>query len=254
MKVLQKATKTQDFCRAVRAAGEQLGFVPTMGALHRGHLSLVERAKQENLRVAVSIFVNPTQFDDREDLQNYPQNYDSDQEALRNAGVDLLFLPAYDEIYADTYRYRISENKMSREMEGAHRPGHFDGVLTVVMKLLNIIHPHRAYFGEKDWQQYLLVRDMARTFFLDTEIIPCPLVREDDGLAMSSRNARLTAEYRRTAPKLYEILSRKGSAEEKRQELLRAGFEVDYVVKRNGRILAAAVLGNVRLLDNVPAN
>jgi pantoate--beta-alanine ligase len=254
MKVLQKATKTQDFCRAVRAAGEQLGFVPTMGALHRGHLSLVERAKRENLRVAVSIFVNPTQFDDREDLQNYPQNYDSDQEALRNAGVDLLFLPAYDEIYADAYRYRISENKMSREMEGAHRPGHFDGVLTVVMKLLNIIHPHRAYFGEKDWQQYLLVRDMARTFFLDTEIIPCPLVREDDGLAMSSRNARLTAEHRRAAPKLYEILSRKGSAEEKRQELLGAGFEVDYVVKRNGRILAAAVLGNVRLLDNVSAN
>ena len=237
--------------REITRAGTSLGLVPTMGALHEGHLSLVRRAADENDVVAVSVFVNPTQFDDPEDLKRYPRDFEEDRILLESAGTDLVFYPEAEDMYADGYRYKVTEVENSLLLEGAHRGGYFDGVLTVVLKLLNITGADRAYFGEKDWQQFNLIRGMAKAFFLDTEIIPCSLVREDDGLAMSSRNARLTPAERELAPAFHRILAGSGSPETKLARLEEAGFAVDYVEEREGRILGAVHLGKVRLIDNV---
>lgn len=234
------------------AGGGTLGFVPTMGALHAGHLSLVRRSLAENDATLVSIFVNPTQFDDAEDLAKYPRTVDDDLRLLEREGATYLLLPGVRDLYPDGYRYRVQENQASRILEGAHRPGHFDGVLTVVLKLLLIAAADRAYFGEKDWQQLALVRGMARAFFLQTAIVPCPTLREDDGLALSSRNRRLGAAERRVAPRLRQALSSSATPDEARQALLAAGFDVDYVEDWDGRRLAAVRLGAVRLIDNVP--
>jgi pantoate--beta-alanine ligase len=231
--------------------GLSIGFVPTMGALHRGHLSLIERAAAENDRVAISIYLNPTQYDDPDDLANYPRPLEADLEKAQAAGAQIAFLPEYEDIYADAYRYRVSEHRFSRVLEGAHRDGHFDGVLTVVMKLFGIVRPDRAYFGEKDWQQLQLVRDMARAFFLDPEVVSCPIVREADGLAMSSRNVRLTPEERKLAPEFHRLLSSGVPVDEMEAALESAGFEVDYVERHGDRILGAVRLGEVRLIDNV---
>jgi pantoate--beta-alanine ligase len=240
-------------CRELGREGSSLGFVPTMGALHQGHLSLMERAAAENDRVVVSIFVNPTQYDDPKDLENYPRTLEADLEAAEAAGADFAFCPDNDEIYLDEYRFRITETRDSRELEGAHREGHFDGVLTVVLKLFEIVRPDRAYFGEKDWQQYELVRDMAEALFLDVKVVPCPIVREADGLAMSSRNVHLAADARRLAPTLHRVLASGRPVDEMRRELEAAGLEVDYVERRGGRVLGAVRLGKVRLIDNVEA-
>jgi pantoate--beta-alanine ligase len=231
------------------------GFVPTMGALHDGHLSLVRRARGANAHVWASIFVNPAQFDVKADLQSYPRSLEEDLAVLRAANCDLVFLPRTDEIYPDDYRYRIIETELSSLYCGAGRPGHFDGVLTVVLKLLMLVRPERAYFGEKDFQQLRLVEGLAKAFFLDTEIVPCPLVRETDGLAMSSRNRLLTSEQRARAPIFHRVLAR--SIEESRPagaaaaDLKREGFEVEYVADHDGRRLAAVRLGKVRLIDNI---
>lgn len=237
-----------------RRAGKSLGFVPTMGALHQGHLSLVHRSLEENDQTLVSLFVNPTQFDNPNDLTNYPNLVEADLEMLKQAGVGYVLLPDYEMIYPDQYRYKVTEAEESRLLCGAHRPGHFDGVLTVVLKLLNIAQADRAYFGEKDYQQFRLVQALAQAFFLNVEIIGCPLVREADGLAMSSRNLRLNAEQRQVAPRLFEILKSQASLESIRQQLTLAGFEVDYVEEKWGRRLAAVKLGEIRLIDNVPIN
>lgn len=178
------------------------GFVPTMGALHQGHASLVRRARAENAFVVASIYVNPTQFDQAADLAAYPSTLEADLQLLRELGTDCVLMPRYEQVYADGYRFKVEEATFSRELCGAHRPGHFDGVLTVVMRLLNIVRATRAYFGEKDYQQFLLIRDMAKAFFMDTDIVPCATVREADGLACSSRNLRLDANARRMAPEL----------------------------------------------------
>jgi pantoate--beta-alanine ligase len=166
--------------------------------------------------------------------------------------VDAAFMPEYSELYPDDYRYRVSETVFSNSLCGAHRPGHFDGMLTVVLKLLQIIRPHRAYFGEKDFQQLELVRGLVRAFFIPVEIIGCPIVRERDGLALSSRNQRLDSQQRQTAGQLFRILNRSADTLEARQELQQQGFEVDYVEDVMGRRLAAARLGPTRLIDNVP--
>ena len=240
--------------RRARGAGDT-GFVPTMGALHEAHLSLVRRAKAENARAWASIFVNPSQFNDPGDLARYPRTVEKDLELLRGAGCDLAFLPRADEIYGDDYRYRVTERKLSLELEGASRPGHFDGVLTVVLKLLMLTRPERAYFGEKDFQQLELVEGLVRAFFVDTEIVRCPTVREADGLAMSSRNRLLSPADRARAPALHRVLAQsvaqRWPAEDARAALGRVGFEVDYVADRDGRRLAAVRLGPVRLIDNV---
>lgn len=228
-----------------------LGFVPTMGALHEGHVSLVRRSRAENARTVVSIFVNPTQFDNAGDLAKYPQVLDADLATLRAEGADFVLTPRAADLYRDDYRYRVTENQWSTVMEGAHRPGHFDGVLTVVMKLLHIAAAERAYFGEKDWQQLSLVRGMVETFFLPTEIVACPTVRAADGLALSSRNRRLSAAERDKAPLFFQTLQAAASAEDARRELQTHGFVVDYVDDRDGRRLGAVRLGEVRLIDNV---
>jgi pantoate--beta-alanine ligase len=234
------------------AAGETLGFVPTMGALHAGHVSLVRRSLAENQATLVSIFVNPTQFDNADDLATYPRTLEDDLRLLEREGATFLLLPRGHDLYPDGYRYWVHEDKASRLLEGAHRPGHFDGVLTVVLKLLLLASANRAYFGEKDWQQLALVRGMAEAFFLPTAIVGCPTVREDDGLALSSRNRRLGADQRRLAPRLRQALSASATPDEARQALVAEGFDVDYVEDWDGRRLAAIRLGAVRLIDNVP--
>ena len=233
-------------------AGLTLGLVPTMGALHDGHLSLVRQCRAENDRTVVSIFVNPTQFNDPADLETYPRDLETDLATLRAEGVDFVFRPSERDLYPDDYRYRVSETVLSTEMEGVHRPGHFDGVLTVVLKLLNLIAADQAYFGEKDWQQLTFVRGMVDAFFLPTTIVSCATVREADGLAISSRNRLLAPEDRARAPRFFGALSAAPSAEAAARDLRASGFTVDYVEDRDGRRLGAVRLGDVRLIDNVP--
>ena len=229
----------------------KIGFVPTMGALHAGHASLLERARKENDYVVLSIYVNPTQFNNKEDLKKYPITIEADRKIALSAGVDAILLPTYDQIYPDQYRYKVSESEFSNQLCGAHRPGHFDGVLTVVMKLLNLVRPDRAYFGEKDYQQLQLIKGMVEAFFIPTEIVPCPTMREADGLAMSSRNVNLTPENRELAPLLHRILVEAKSSAEARALLTEEKFAVDYVEDIGARRFAAAALGAVRLIDNV---
>jgi pantoate--beta-alanine ligase len=232
--------------------GLSLGFVPTMGALHEGHLSLVRRSRAENDRTLVSIFVNPTQFDDPGDLARYPRVAEDDLQMLRAEGADYVLQPREVELYPDGYRYRVAEIERARVLEGASRPGHFDGVLTVVLKLLQVASAERAYFGEKDWQQLMLVRGMVDAFFIPTAIVGCPTVREADGLALSSRNRRLPQSDREKAPLFYRVLSSAPTAGAACRDLRAAGFAVDYVEDRAGRRLGAVRLGDVRLIDNVP--
>lgn len=235
---------------------KSLGFVPTMGALHRGHMSLIKKSVKNNDVTICSIFVNPTQFNNTSDLTNYPITFHDDKKLLDNEGCDYIFLPNKEMIYPDDYNYMVSEKKYSKNYCGAHRPGHFDGVLTVVLKLINITSCDNAYFGEKDWQQYKLIKGMADALFLQTNIIRCPLIREDDGLAFSSRNKNLTAEQRLLAPEFNRVISSDKPTIEMKKELTSLGFIVDYIEtedekQTSGRLLAAASLGEVRLIDNV---
>ncbi|WP_218944315.1 pantoate--beta-alanine ligase [Marinicella rhabdoformis] len=236
------------------ASQKSIGFVPTMGALHAGHLSLVKAATLQSETVLVSIFVNPTQFDEVEDLENYPNTLDDDLTLLKASGVSAVFLPDFDQLYPDDYRYQLSENDFSMALCGAHRPGHFDGVLTVVMKLFNLVKPAKAFFGEKDYQQLRLIRGMVKAFFLDVEVVPCPIIREKDGLAMSSRNMRLSKKEREIAPQLFKIISSGQSIERMQKMIEAAGFELDYLTTQGDRLLVAATLGEIRLIDNVPYN
>lgn len=240
----------QDFRRPL--GDWQAGFVPTMGGLHSGHRSLVARSVADNPVTVVSLFLNPTQFDQAADLDSYPAVLEDDLAQLEAWGVDHVLLPRREAIYADDYRYRVSEGDLSSRLEGAHRAGHFDGVLTVVMRLLNLVRARRAYFGEKDWQQLQLVRGMVAAFFMDTDIIACPTVRDEDGLALSSRNARLDPAQRALAPALHRSLVESPDADAAARRLADLGFDVDYVVDEGPRRLAAARLGATRLIDNIP--
>jgi pantoate--beta-alanine ligase len=230
---------------------KSVGLVPTMGALHQGHISLIKRCMEANDVTVVSIFVNPTQFNDQEDFRNYPDRFENDVKLLEKNRVGFLFVPEYSEIYSDDYNYRISEKNLSGQLCGAFRPGHFDGVLTVVMKLFNIVSPQRAYFGEKDYQQLLLIKGMCKAFFLDIDIVACPTVREADGLAMSSRNLLLTSDERKRAAHFPELLTSSKSPAEVKKELEEIGFKVDYIEETGGRRFGAVHLGKVRLIDNV---
>jgi pantoate--beta-alanine ligase len=227
-----------------------------MGALHPGHLSLVERSLNETDLTIISVYVNPTQFNNANDLANYPGTLAVDLQLLKASGVSAVFIPTYELLYPDDYAYEVDEKHFSRELCGESRPGHFTGVLTVVMKLLNLVKPQKAYFGEKDFQQLSLVKGMAEAFFLETEIIGCPIVREDDGLAMSSRNLNLSSRDRRKAPLFKRLLSKAMLSDEHIQTRLGlAGFKVDYVVTKGSRRFGAVVMGgptaSVRLIDNV---
>jgi len=252
--VTRVTTSLRDWAAERSAMGHldlSIGFVPTMGALHAGHRSLLERARRENDRVVLSIFVNPTQFDDPADLERYPRTLEADLELAKGL-VDHVLAPTPAEMYPDRYRYRVSEALESATLEGAHRPGHFDGVLTVVLKLLNLVRPDRAYFGEKDRQQLDLVRGMVRALHLGTDIVACPTVRDPDGLALSSRNRRLSPGARAAAAQFPRILRESPDAAGAADALRLAGLEVDYVEDRDGIRLGAVRIGGVRLIDNVP--
>ncbi len=228
-----------------------LGFVPTMGNLHLGHASLFTASLQENDCTVASIFINPTQFNRTDDFTDYPRTLDADLELLTNAGVDYCLLPTEPAIYKDNYHYQIQENHQSLLLEGKQRPGHFTGVLTVVMKLFNLVKPQRAYFGEKDYQQLQLIRDMVTAFFMDIDIKPCPTIREASGLAFSSRNNRLSDEQRKLADHFARIFHQAAVPNEQlRTELNTLGVEIEYLEKHKGRRLVAVKIGDVRLIDN----
>jgi pantoate--beta-alanine ligase len=228
-----------------------IGFVPTMGALHNGHVSLMKKSAEENDLSVLSIFVNPTQFNNAEDLKKYPRSLESDLKIAEEADIQFVLLPTYEEIYPDAYRYQIIENDFSKKLCGAHREGHFNGVLTIVMKLLQILAPHNAYFGKKDFQQFKLIEDMAQAFFLRTRIIGCETIRENDGLAMSSRNVRLSQQGRETAPLIYKALTTIKNLNEASEFLTTNKIEVEYLEEHYGRRFIAAHVDGVRLIDNV---
>jgi pantoate--beta-alanine ligase len=258
--------------------GTSIGFVPTMGALHQGHISLVEKAKKENDIVVVSIFVNPTQFDREEDLVNYPKTIDSDLSLLKAVFCDLVFTPTAEEIYANNIQSaNFNFDGLEHQMEGKFRQGHFDGVGTIVKRLFEIITPTKAYFGEKDYQQLQIIRKMVHKSQLSVKIIPCDIFRETDGLAMSSRNTRLTNEHRKVAPFIYKTLKQakikfgtenaleviKWVENEFKKEPL---LELEYFEiadeetllpiktkneKQKCRAFIAVFAGNIRLIDNI---
>ncbi|MFZ5948296.1 MAG: pantoate--beta-alanine ligase [Stygiobacter sp.] len=250
-KVIKKISEWKKIRNSEELKNKTVGFVPTMGAFHQGHASLIERCLIENNISVVSIFVNPTQFNDPNDLQNYPRTFDSDLRLLEKMNVDYLFYPEYEEIYSDNYHYKIIETDFSKKLCGAFRPKHFEGVLTIVLKLFNIVKPHKAYFGEKDYQQLKLIEGMCKGFFMDIEIVPCPIVRDEDGLALSSRNLLLANEERKIAVNFPKLLKAKMSNELIKEELEKLGFKVDYIENLEGRRFGAVHIGKVRLIDNV---
>ena len=203
MQVLQNRRQMSSACRSAK---RPLGLVPTMGALHEGHMALVKQARKDNSTLAATIFVNPSQFGPQEDLSAYPRDLERDLALLREEGVDLVFTPSVEEIYPPGFNTWVDVGGLGDRLEGAHRPGHFRGVATVVAKLFNIIRPGRAYFGQKDGQQSAVIRKMVRDLDLDVEVVMVPTVRDSDGLALSSRNAYLTEEQRRAAPVVYRAL------------------------------------------------
>ncbi|MCD6291032.1 MAG: pantoate--beta-alanine ligase [Anaerolineae bacterium] len=203
---MQVVETVSDVRRIRRELAGSWGLVPTMGYLHAGHLSLVERARAENDRVGVSIFVNPTQFGPNEDLESYPRDLERDLSLLRELGVDLVWTPFVEEMYPPGFQTYVTVEEVTRPLEGAARPGHFRGVTTVVAKLFNVFQPDRAYFGQKDAQQAIVIQRMVKDLNFPLEIVVCPTVREPDGLAMSSRNVYLTPEQRAAAPVLYRSL------------------------------------------------
>ena len=246
-----------------RAAGE-IGLVPTMGALHRGHLSLLEAARRENGAVVVSSFVNPTQFGRGDDFERYPRDEERDARLAEEAGVDVLFAPSPAEMYPEGFQTWVEVTELSQGMEGAARPGHFRGVATVCLKLFNIVHPARAYFGQKDAQQAAVIERLARDFDLELEIRVLPTVRDEDGLALSSRNAYLSPEEREAARRIYRALLAGESAHREGRDAAASALAAlaeesrltpEYVeaARLNGRLVlaAAARAGATRLIDNV---
>ncbi|AWD21748.1 pantoate--beta-alanine ligase [Fuscovulum blasticum] len=275
--ILRTVSDMRALARSWRAAGEVVGVVPTMGALHDGHLSLARRARAECDRVVTTIFVNPKQFNNPDDLKKYPRTEAADAALLATVPVDAIFAPQPDEVYPEGYGTTVSVSGVSEPLEGRMRPGHFDGVATVVTKLFGMVLADRGYFGQKDWQQLQVVQKLVRDLNLAVDIVGCETIRDADGLAMSSRNVRLTAAGRAKAPVLYAAISaaaadiRAGHADrmairEAAEAMRAAGFErVEYIELRDAatlmpsddptrprRMLAAAWLDGVRLIDNIP--
>jgi pantoate--beta-alanine ligase len=276
MRIIRSITEMADWSQAERQQGRRIGFVPTMGALHEGHLSLVHDAKTRGDRLVVSIFVNPTQFAPAEDFAAYPRNFDRDSGLLEAEAIDVLFHPAAEDIYPPGSQTHVEVAKLSKLLCGAQRPYHFQGVATVVTKLFNVVRPHVAVFGEKDYQQLQIIRRLVRDLFLDIEIVGLPIVRDSDGVAMSSRNAYLNAEEKKAARCLSrslrraECLVRQGEASAKPiAQAVIAELQseplavVEYVTIsdvetleqieriRDAAVLALAVrIGKTRLIDN----
>ena len=276
-RVVRSIPALRDTVARWRRNGESVGLVPTMGALHAGHLELVRQSRAQCDRTVASIFVNPAQFNPDEDLDRYPRQEEEDLSGFSRERADLAFIPVADDIYPEGFATAVHVGRVTTGMEGTVRIGHFDGVATVVCKLFMQCRPDRAYFGEKDYQQFITIQRMVRDLDMELTVVPVPTVREADGLALSSRNAYLSAEQRRIAATLNRILHETAKAiaggraidaatAAARQELLDAGFDaVDYVecraaadlavletLDRPARVLATARLGPTRLLDNVP--
>lgn len=228
-----------------------VGFVPTMGALHAGHASLMQQSRTENAHTILSLFVNPTQFNDAKDLEKYPRTFEADLEIATENGVSAILCPDFNEMYPDEYTYSVMEKSFSKKLCGASRPGHFDGVLTVVMKLFNIVEPHKAYFGEKDYQQLQLIKNMVSAFFMPIEICAVKTLRENSGLALSSRNIRLSGEGKQKAALIYKAITDSKTTEQAKTFLADHGFQVDYLEDIENRRFVAAFLEGIRLIDNV---
>ncbi len=279
MEIIKNIAELENTVARAHSRGERIGFVPTMGALHDGHLSLVKQARKENDIVVVSIFVNPTQFNNPTDLATYPRDEEADIRLLAPEGVDIVFIPSVQEMYPDGAERKKTFNlgKAAEVMEGPMRPGHFQGVAQIVSRLFELIRPHNAYFGEKDYQQIAVIRNMVISEGLDVNIIACPIKRAEDGLALSSRNALLTPEQRQAAPLIYRTLSssvdfsKNHSIEETRRKVIEEinshpEMEVEYFEIVDGRTLQAidtweespvvvgcitVYCGKVRLIDNI---
>lgn len=276
MEVFEKVFNVQSYVALKRSEGLTVGFVPTMGALHEGHISLVERSVAENNLTIVSVFVNPIQFNNPDDLAKYPRVLDKDLGMLERAGVDAVFVPDTEEMYPEPVTRNYDFGSLAEVMEGAFRPGHFNGVAIVVHKLFDIVTPHRAYFGEKDYQQLMIIKAMVNILQLPVEIVACPISRESDGLARSSRNARLSPEMRLAAPFIYQQLqvaakNASGRSAESIERCIADSFEnhdllrLEYFVVADGETLQpvkgkvtpnahgfiAVFAGDIRLIDNI---
>lgn len=277
MKVIHTIKDLQAELSVLKAQGKKVGLVPTMGALHAGHASLVKRSVNENEVTVVSVFVNPTQFNDKNDLVKYPRTLDADCKLLEACGATYAFAPSVEEMYPESDTRQFSYAPLDTVMEGAFRPGHFNGVCQIVSKLFEAVKPHRAYFGEKDFQQLAIIREMVRQMQFDLEIVGCPIVREEDGLALSSRNARLSAEERENALKISQTLfkSRTFAATHTVSETLKfvedaiaavPGLRLEYFEIVDGNTLQkvdnwnqtsyvvgciTVFCGDVRLIDNI---
>lgn len=277
MKVIHTIKDLQAELSVLKAQGKKVGLVPTMGALHAGHASLVKHSVNENEVTVVSVFVNPTQFNDKNDLVKYPRTLDADCKLLKACGATYAFAPSVEEMYPEPDTRQFSYAPLDTVMEGAFRPGHFNGVCQIVSKLFEAVKPHRAYFGEKDFQQLAIIREMVRQMQFDLEIVGCPIVREEDGLALSSRNARLSAEERENALKISQTLfkSRTFAATHTVSETLKfvedaitavPGLRLEYFEIVDGNTLQkvdnwnqtsyvvgciTVFCGDVRLIDNI---
>ena len=280
MKVINKTSDLQAIIEQFKNDGKSIGLVPTMGALHKGHLSLVKNSISNNDITVVSIFVNPTQFNNPNDLASYPRTVDKDLELLQTIGCDIVFAPEADDIYSKSEtdsRFEFDFEGLDKVMEGKFRPGHFNGVVQIVSKLFDLVHPDRAYFGEKDFQQLAIIRLMTRRYNLPIEIVPCPIVREDSGLALSSRNSLLKDNEKQVASQIYAVLNEsrqfipQTEVEELKQCVIAAieqkpELKVEYFDIVDGHTLKSIVkwdecdyvvgcitvfCGNVRLIDNI---
>ena len=277
MKVIHTIKDLQAELSVLKAQGKKVGLVPTMGALHAGHASLVKRSVNENEVTVVSVFVNPTQFNDKNDLVKYPRTLDADCKLIEACGATYAFAPSVEEMYPEPDTRQFSYAPLDTVMEGAFRPGHFNGVCQIVSKLFEAVKPHRAYFGEKDFQQLAIIREMVRQMQFDLEIVGCPIVREEDGLALSSRNVRLSAEERENALKISQTLfkSRTFAATHTVSETLKfvedaiaavPGLRLEYFEIVDGNTLQkvdnwnqtsyvvgciTVFCGDVRLIDNI---
>lgn len=280
MKITTLRSETNAQIYAWREAGLTIGFVPTMGALHEGHISLIDEARKNCDIVTCSIFVNPIQFNNATDLEKYPKTTDSDIVKLEKAGCDLVFIPDTEEMYPEPVEEKYAFGALENTLEGACRPGHFNGVAVVVKRLFDIMVPHKAFFGEKDYQQFLIIKAMVKQKNIPVEVIPCAIIREKDGLAMSSRNRRLNDKQRATAPFIYKTLC---EAKQKGkdlcvEEIIKWGeeqfnnhpdFKLEYFQiadntelqpitnkkdNKSARLLVAVWLGEIRLIDNIDIN
>ncbi|MGQ1944382.1 pantoate--beta-alanine ligase [Ornithobacterium rhinotracheale] len=277
MRKIYTTQEMKNWVESLRKQNKSIGFVPTMGALHAGHLSLIKQCKADNDVCVASVFVNPTQFNNPEDLEKYPRHPEKDAELLESVNCDAVFFPTVEDIYPEGEKSESFDfNGLENQMEGKFRPGHFDGVGTIVNKFFEIIQPNRAYFGEKDFQQLRIIQTMVEKKGYHIEIVPMPIFREDDGLAMSSRNQRLSPEFRDASPKIYEILKKVNSlknefspqeVKQRIEELFaQTDLELEYFVicneetlheistwndSKNIRAFVAAYAGDIRLIDNL---